>query len=219
MQVSGPVEGTQAMADGTMGTRSRGARVAAALALCAGVAVGCAPVYSSGPPPGRVTVPARPAPGGDPAPESRNSALVAVLSTLVWPLATDGAALVRSPYGDRIHPRGGDRRFHSGLDLPARAGTPVYAAAAGTVIASGPAGAYGNRVVVDHGAGLQSVYAHHSRNLVTAGQRVRRGQVIALVGRTGNATGDHLHFELRWRDGMVDPRTVLPALAGRTSSR
>ena len=79
-------------------------------------------------------------------------------------------------------------------------------------------GAYGQRVVVDHGAGLQSLYAHHSRNLVSAGQRVRRGEVIALVGRSGNATGDHLHFELRWKGGMVDPRTVLPAL-GRAAGR
>lgn len=207
------------MMNGIKGTISRTARVGAALALCAGLAAGCAPVYSSGPPPGRVTAPVRPAPGGGAATESGNPALAAVLSTLVWPLATDGAGLVRSPYGERIHPRAGDVRFHSGLDLPARGGTPVYAAAAGTVIASGPAGAYGNRVVVDHGAGLQSLYAHHSLNLVATGQRVRRGQVIALVGRTGNATGDHLHFELRWRDGLVDPRTVLPALAGRTSSR
>lgn len=207
------------MTDGIMGTISGTVRVVAGFALCAGLAAGCAPVYSSSPPAGRVTAPARPAPGGGTAPENGNPALAAVLSTLVWPLATDGAALVRSPYGDRIHPRGGDLRFHSGLDLPASGGTPVYAAAAGTVIASGRAGAYGNRVVVDHGAGLQSLYAHHSRNLVAAGQRVRRGQVIALVGRTGNATGDHLHFELRWRDGLVDPRTVLPALAGRTSLR
>jgi murein DD-endopeptidase MepM/ murein hydrolase activator NlpD len=171
-------------------------------------------VYTAAPPP--ATDPGRAAPGGGAsaaAPTGPSAELAAVLGTLVWPLAFDGASLLSSAYGDRVHPRAGSVRFHSGLDLRAPAGTPVHAAADGVVLASGTAGAYGWRVIVDHGAGLHSLYAHHSRNLVVAGQRVRRGQVIALVGRTGNATGDHLHFELRWRDGVVDPKVVLPALA------
>jgi len=77
---------------------------------------------------------------------------------------------------------------------------------------SGRSGAYGNLVIVDHGADLHSLYAHHVRNMVQEGETVRRGQVIARVGHTGNATGDHLHFELRWRGGTVDPLTVLPPL-------
>lgn len=199
------------------GPRTAGRRRLVATALCAAAAGACAPVYSSAPPPVRPEPVSRPAPGGG-AVSGESAALAAVLSTLVWPLAVDRASLVNSPYGARVHPRGGDVRFHSGLDLRAPGGTPVYAAADGVVFASGPAGAYGHRVVVDHGAGLRSLYAHHSRNLVSAGQRVRRGEVIALVGRSGNATGDHLHFELRWKGGMVDPRTVLPAL-GRAAGR
>jgi len=91
----------------------------------------------------------------------------------------------------------------------------VHAVAAGRVLESGSSGAYGNRIVLDHGEGLHSLYAHHERNLVTRGQAVRRGQVIALVGHTGNAIGDHLHFELRWKEGTVDPWTVLPVLTGK----
>ena len=142
-----------------------------------------------------------------------NPALVTALESLVWPLAADGTGLLSSSYGERVHPRGGDPRFHTGLDLRARGGTPVYAAADGTVSLSGASGAYGNVVLLDHGGGLQTLYAHHERNLVQVGDAVRRGQPIALVGRTGNATGDHLHFEVRWNGGTVDPSTVLPHLA------
>ena len=74
-------------------------------------------------------------------------------------------------------------------------------------------------MIIDHGAGLQSLYGHHSANLVQEGARVRRGEVIALVGHTGNATGDHLHFELRWREGTVDPMVVLPQLGGSPLAR
>jgi murein DD-endopeptidase MepM/ murein hydrolase activator NlpD len=143
-----------------------------------------------------------------------NAALVRALETLVWPLASDGFALLSSRYGDRVHPTGGDRRFHAGLDLRAREGTPVYAAADGVVSMSGTSGAYGSMVIVDHAGGLQTLYAHHQRNLVKAGDPVRRGQPIALVGHSGNATGDHLHFEVRWKAGTVDPRAVLPLLTG-----
>jgi murein DD-endopeptidase MepM/ murein hydrolase activator NlpD len=98
--------------------------------------------------------------------------------------------------------------------LRARGGTPVYAAADGVVSTSGTSGAYGSVVIVDHAGGLQTLYAHHQRNLVKAGDPVRRGQPIALVGHSGNATGDHLHFEVRWNGGTVDPRAVLPLLSG-----
>lgn len=192
----------------------RAVRAAVLAGAAAAALAGCAPVYTAG---SSATVePARASPGGGASaapPAGPSAELAEVLGTLVWPLALDGASLLSSPYGDRVHPVASDVRFHSGLDLRAPAGTPVHAAADGVVLASGTAGAYGQRVILDHGAGLRSLYAHHSRNLVVAGQRVRRGQVIALVGRTGNATGDHLHFELHWRDGVVDPKVVLPALA------
>lgn len=179
----------------------------ALLALTAAMA--CAPVYS------RTTVPlpapsSRPAPGGG---EAVASGLSAILGRLIWPLAMDGVEVLSSPYGTRVHPRSGGA-FHRGLDLRAAEGTPVYAVADGWVERSGRSGAYGNLILLDHGEGLESLYGHHSRNLVAEGQTVRRGEVIALVGHTGNATGDHLHFELRWRGGTVDPWRVLPVLSG-----
>lgn len=183
------------------------------LAALVVAALGCAPVYSE-------TVahgPRRMAAVAPAAEEPAAGALVRALETLVWPLATDSSGILSSAYGDRLHPRGGDPGFHAGLDLRARAGTPVYAAAAGVVTRSEASGAYGNVVIVDHGGGLGTLYAHHQENLVRAGDRVRRGQPIGLVGRTGNATGDHLHFEVRWKDGTVDPRTVLPLLDGRAA--
>lgn len=184
-----------------------------ALAALVTAALGCAPVYSettAAPPAPSATVP-RSAEG------PVDGALVHALETLVWPLATDGAGILSSTYGDRFHPRGGDPRFHAGLDLRARAGTPVYAAADGVVTRSEASGAYGNVVIVDHGGGLGTLYAHHRENLVRVGERVRRGQPIGLVGHTGNATGDHLHFEVRWKGGTVDPRAVLPLLDGRAT--
>lgn len=186
----------------------------ALLALCG---TACAPVYSrtaattevaSG---ASATPAMRPVPGGE---EENAAGLAAILGRLVWPLAMDGIEIMSSRYGPREHPGEGGRRFHRGLDLRADEGTPVHAVTDGRVSRSGRAGAYGNHLVIDHGEGLQTLYAHHSRNLVRAEERVRRGQVIALVGHTGNATGDHLHFELRWRGGTIDPRTVLPALVG-----
>jgi murein DD-endopeptidase MepM/ murein hydrolase activator NlpD len=179
---------------------------------------GCAPVYSA----------TSAAPPIDPRPASRaprsgvsrpetNADLVRALESLVWPLAADGGGLLSSEYGNRIHPRAGEQRFHGGLDLRAREGTPVYASAAGTVVASGASGAYGNLVIVDHGAGLQTLYAHNARNLVRPGDAVRRGQPIALAGHTGNATGDHVHFEVRWKGGTVDPRSILPLLSGASA--
>jgi murein DD-endopeptidase MepM/ murein hydrolase activator NlpD len=129
----------------------------------------------------------------------------------------DGVQVLSSPYGTRVHPRSSGERFHRGLDLRADEGTPVYAVADGRVERIGRSGAYGNLVLLDHGEGLESLYGHNSRNLVAEGQEVRRGEVIALVGHTGNATGDHLHFELRWRGGTVDPWRVLPALSGALS--
>ena len=205
-------------------------------ALAAGLAAtlaACAPVYSGGVAAG-IAIPgasaastpsARPpasdAPGraadrpaADRAVGVSNPALVGALESLVWPLAADGSGLLSSSYGGRVHPRGGDQRFHTGLDLRAHGGTPVYAAADGMVSLSGSSGAYGNVVLLDHAGGLQTLYAHHERNLVEVGDTVRRGQPIALVGHTGNATGDHLHFEVRWNGGPVDPRTVLPHQGG-----
>jgi murein DD-endopeptidase MepM/ murein hydrolase activator NlpD len=133
------------------------------------------------------------------------------LARLVWPLRFDGRGNVRSPYGYRAW-GGGYGRYHYGLDLAARRGDPVYSAGDGVVSGVGSRGAYGNSVSVDHGQDLSTFYAHLDRVLTAPGRRVRRGQVIGLVGSTGNATGPHLHFELRLRNRWIDPLAVLPEL-------
>jgi murein DD-endopeptidase MepM/ murein hydrolase activator NlpD len=108
---------------------------------------------------------------------------------------------------DGFGPRG--NRFHTGTDYPALNGTPVVAAADGTVIGAGPAGGYGKLVVIQHTSGVTTLYAHLSKILVAEGRRVVRGAPIGLVGQTGDATGPHLHFEVRVRDAAVDPATAI----------
>lgn len=99
---------------------------------------------------------------------------------------------------------------HSGLDFAAPVGTPVVAAAAGVVVQAGTAGPYGRLVVVDHGGGTSTYYAHLSSSSVTAGDRVAGGQRLGAVGATGNATGPHLHFEVRVGGVAQDPERFLP---------
>jgi len=118
-------------------------------------------------------------------------------------------AQLSSPFGLRADPLGGGAGFHPGLDLAAVAGTPIRAAADGTVVTAGDCGGYGNCVVVDHGVSLATLYGHQSVVLVTAGQPVVAGQVIGLVGSTGMSTGPHLHFELRLHGIPIDPLLAL----------
>jgi murein DD-endopeptidase MepM/ murein hydrolase activator NlpD len=121
-------------------------------------------------------------------------------ATLSFPVA---AAL-----GDRFGPRGD--RFHSGIDLLAAAGVPVGTAGAGTVTFAGwDPGGYGNLVVIDHANGVSSWYAHLSRIDVTPGASMTTATQVGLVGATGNATGPHLHFEVRVRGAVTDPLTAL----------
>jgi murein DD-endopeptidase MepM/ murein hydrolase activator NlpD len=100
-------------------------------------------------------------------------------------------------------------RMHEGIDIAASTGTPIWAAAAGTVIHAGWLGGYGNLVVVDHGNGLATAYAHASAILVGVGQSVSQGETIALIGSTGNSSGPHLHFEVRVNGAAVDPLLYL----------
>jgi hypothetical protein len=121
--------------------------------------------------------------------------------SLAWPLR----AVVGSPFG----PRG--TGFHPGIDLPASTGTAVAAAASGRVVFAGyDAGGYGNLVEVAHGNGVVSMYAHLSRISVGIGRAVSTGTVVGRVGSTGEATGPHLHFEVRVRGAAVDPLPALP---------
>lgn len=100
-------------------------------------------------------------------------------------------------------------RMHNGMDIAVVTGTPVKAAADGRVTFSGSNGGYGIMVIIDHGNGVETRYAHNSRNVVSVGQQVRRGDTIAYSGNTGNSTGPHLHFEIRYRSTPVDPRKYL----------
>ena len=114
---------------------------------------------------------------------------------LLYPLVHPVA--ITSIFGWRTHPIYGGARFHAGIDLGAPIGSPVLAAFTGTVVSSDWMGGYGNAVLLQHGAGLRSLYAHLSESLVRPGQVVMQGTVIGLSGSTGNSTGPHLHFEMR----------------------
>ena len=110
-----------------------------------------------------------------------------------------------TPFGYRTSPFTGAREFHEGIDLAAGSGTPIRATAAGTVRFAGSLGTYGNVVVVDHGYGFTTLYAHNSANRVRAWQHVDRGEVIAYVGSTGRATGPHVHYEVHVQGVSADP--------------
>jgi murein DD-endopeptidase MepM/ murein hydrolase activator NlpD len=134
-------------------------------------------------------------------PERTSASLGAVDSTqssasgFIWPVSGP----VVSPFGMRWG------RMHEGIDISAGSGTPVAAAAAGTVISVGYMGGYGNLVVIDHGGGLATAYAHLSGYAVGSGQSVSQGQVVGYVGCTGHCYGPHLHFEVRVNGAAVDP--------------
>jgi murein DD-endopeptidase MepM/ murein hydrolase activator NlpD len=119
----------------------------------------------------------------------------------MWPVA----GFLRSGFGMRRHPILGTMRMHAGVDLVAPNGALVKAADGGQIIQAGYDGAYGYSIVVYHGGGFATWYAHLSRILVAAGQNVSRGEVIGLVGATGLATGPHLHFEVRINGAAQNP--------------
>jgi murein DD-endopeptidase MepM/ murein hydrolase activator NlpD len=108
-------------------------------------------------------------------------------------------------HGYRASPFTGAREFHEGIDIAAAVGTPIRATAAGTVRFVGVLGSYGNVVVVDHGGGVRTLYAHNSGHRVRLGQRVQRGDVIAAVGATGRTTGPHVHYEVQVHGAAADP--------------
>ena len=119
-----------------------------------------------------------------------------------------------SSYGWRIDPFNGHKAFHEGLDFPANTGAPILAAADGIVSAADQTPDYGNIVKINHGSGLETRYAHASKILVKVGERVIKGQQVALVGNTGRSTGPHLHYEIRLNGNPLDPRQYLHKNAG-----
>jgi murein DD-endopeptidase MepM/ murein hydrolase activator NlpD len=125
----------------------------------------------------------------------------------LWPVE---GRLILSSYGQRLDPFSGEGAFHKGVDISAPSGMGVHAAADGIVVhAEWASGGYGKLVVIDHGGGIQTYYAHLSRFSVKAGQAVRRGDVVGAVGSTGRVTAPHLHYEVRMGGAPVNPYRYL----------
>lgn len=122
---------------------------------------------------------------------------------LEWPV--EGRYYVSSGYVGRISPVGNGYEFHTGIDIPAPEGYEIHAAEGGEVINAGWINGYGNTVIIDHGGGVSTLYAHNSDLAVEYGEMVERGQIIAYCGSTGYATGSHCHFEVRINGEHTDP--------------
>jgi murein DD-endopeptidase MepM/ murein hydrolase activator NlpD len=126
-----------------------------------------------------------------------------------WPVE----GRITSPYGTRENPLHGGRDFHSGVDISIASGSPVRATADGVVSFAGWSGGSGNLVVIEHGFGYSTFYAHNRKGAVSVGQFVKRGEVIAYSGSTGSSTGPHSHYEI-WKDGRhINP---MPFIEGRS---
>ena len=133
----------------------------------------------------------------------------------LWPLPASNLKLT-SAFGFRYHPKDGHPQSHTGIDVAASTGVPIYAARGGQVIMSeygaGANWSYGNFVVIDHGDGTTTLYAHMSSRAVSEGQMVSQGQTIGAVGDTGNTSGPHLHYEVRRNGQRTDPEAYYPNL-------
>jgi murein DD-endopeptidase MepM/ murein hydrolase activator NlpD len=137
---------------------------------------------------------------GAEAPGERHAVRADPADSLQWPLH----GVITGAYGRR-----GRKGHHAGIDIDGQRGDPILAAAPGVVVSAGTDGPYGRRVEIDHGDGIVTLYAHADRLLVHTGDQVRAGQRIAEVGRSGNARGTHLHFEVRRQGRAVDPLPYL----------
>lgn len=129
-----------------------------------------------------------------------------LVGNLFWPAASH---IITSPFGYRIHPIWGIRMYHTGVDISGSYGDNIYAVSNGRVIYSGWQSGYGKVIVVDHGNGMSTLYAHCSQLLVKEGDFVKRGEIIGKIGATGWATGPHLHFEVRKNGTPINPLSVV----------
>lgn len=124
----------------------------------------------------------------------------------ISPISDKSLTRFGSGYGYRIHPIYRTRKMHTGIDLTAPVGTDVYATGNGEVVASGyNLGGYGNRIIIDHGFGFKTVYAHLNSIKVKEGQKIKRGEIIGTVGNTGRSTAPHLHYEVRKNNKTENP--------------
>jgi murein DD-endopeptidase MepM/ murein hydrolase activator NlpD len=114
-----------------------------------------------------------------------------------------------SGFGPRRNPFGGGYEFHKGLDFIAAYGSPIQVTAPGVVVFSGASGGYGNHVIVDHGYGYQTLYAHLSKLGVVKGAKIDRRQIVGYLGNTGRSTGPHLHYSVFYSGEAVDPKGYL----------
>lgn len=132
-------------------------------------------------------------------------------ATFLWPLPSSwGVNWITSDYGNRYHPISGSYSFHTGIDIAADGGTPIYAADDGKIIYRGWLGGYGETIQISHGDGLTTLYGHMSAyGSYQVDDYVSAGDIIGYVGTTGNSTGNHLHFEVRLNGDHTNPRTYL----------
>ncbi len=126
---------------------------------------------------------------------------------MTWP--APGYTRISSPFGNRMHPILKKMKLHTGVDIAVPANNTLVAAQAGTVIHSDWLGGYGKVIMIDHGGGIVTLYAHNNKLLVKVGETVTRGQAITKSGSTGRSTGPHLHFEVRVNGDYVDPMTYI----------
>lgn len=130
----------------------------------------------------------------------------------IWPV--DGVLM--SSYGERTDPFSGEGAYHTGIDISAPFGTPAHVAADGVVVFADRSGGYGRLVIVDHGNGFETYYAHLSRFEVVPGQEIRQGELVGAVGASGRVTAPHLHYEVRLRKAPVNPyRYLTPITTAR----
>ncbi len=127
-------------------------------------------------------------------------------NSLIWPVN----GRISSGFGWRTHPIKKTRLFHNGIDIAVRTGTPVKAAAGGEVVHSGWMNGFGYTVIIDHGRGVETLYAHNSKTTVVKGRMVNKGQQVALSGNTGLSTGPHLHFGVLQNEKPLNPKNYLP---------
>ena len=131
----------------------------------------------------------------------RDQTLVLASTPSIWPVR----GYLSAAFGNRRDPFTGQRDFHAGIDISTPIGTRIFAPADGVVLSAAVQGAYGNSIVIDHGYGVVTRYGHLDAYAVRAGQRVRRGDLVAFVGNTGRSTGPHLHYEVWVRDQAQNP--------------
>ncbi|MDD3322447.1 MAG: M23 family metallopeptidase [Paludibacter sp.] len=124
----------------------------------------------------------------------------------IQPVLNKDLTRMASGFGWRIDPVYHTRRFHAGMDFAAPTGTDIFATGNGTIISAGWQQGYGNCIQINHGYGYQTVYGHMSRIIAKVGQKVKRGEVIGLVGSTGKSTGPHLHYEVHYKGQIMNPQ-------------